>query len=212
MPRFIYLVHTSPGRTRLRLPWLRREAAQATPLADGLQQVRGMEEVEVRPYTGSLLCIHDPQVLSIESLLEEVKRLTRVERLARPGEEPPEEEEELLRALSRGSSVARAASRFFKEINVDVLRATEGRVDLGTLAAFGFMAAGAVEVVISGKLPFPPWFNLGWWAFRTFTSTEKVAIGSTRSPLHHSEGERSEQSPASVEEEAAPAQAQEPKT
>jgi hypothetical protein len=183
MAQLIYLVHSSPGRTRLRLPWLRRDPTQATPLAEGLQQVSGMEEVELRPYTGSILCIHDPHVLSLEALLEAVKRLTRVERVVRPGEEPPEEdEEELLRALSKGSNVARAASRFFQGVNLGVLRASEGHVDLGTLATFGFMTAGVVEVVASGKLPFPPWFNLAWWAFRTFTSTEKAAIASTRGP------------------------------
>ncbi|MBN1205417.1 MAG: hypothetical protein JXB05_10885 [Myxococcaceae bacterium] len=204
MPQLIYLIHSSPGRTRLRLPWLRRDATQATPLAEGLQQVRGMEEVELRPYTGSVLCMHDPHVLGVEALLEEVKRLTRVARVVRPGEEPPEEEEELLRALSGGSGVARAASRFFKGLNVDVLRATEGHVDLGTLATLGFMTAGAVEVVITGKLPFPQWFNLGWWAFRTFTSTEKAAIDSTRSPLRQPDGERSGPTPVPPADEVSP--------
>ena len=185
MLRVIYVIHTSQGRTRLRLPWLRRDAKQATSLADGLLRVEGIHEVQVRPYTGSVLCIHDPQDLDVEGLLEEVRQRTGVNVVLRPGEEPPEEEEVLLRALTEGSGVARAASQFFKGVNVDLLRATEGRMDLGVLAAMGFAAAGAVEVVVTGKLSRPPWFNLGWWAVRTFATMEGVAIQNTAAPVRN---------------------------
>jgi len=182
MLRVIYVIHATPGRTRLRLPWLRHDAKQATPLADGLLRVEGIEEVQVRPYTGSVLCSHDPRELDMEGLVGEVRRLTGVNVVVRPGEEPPEEEE-LLRALSEGSGVARAASQFVKGVNVDVLRATGGRMDLGALAALSFAVAGAVEVAVTGKLPLPKWFNLGWWAFRTFATTEGVAIKNTAPPV-----------------------------
>ncbi|NBD07957.1 HMA2 domain-containing protein [Corallococcus silvisoli] len=187
MQRVIHLIHTSPGRTRLRLPWLRHDAKEATALADELLRVEGIREVQVRPYTGSVLCIHAPQELGVEDLLEEVRRCTGVDRVLRPGEEPPEEEVLLLRALSEGSGVARAASQCVKGINVDLLRATEGRLDLGALAAMGFAVAGAVEVAVTGRLTRPPWFNLGWWAFRTFITMEGVAIRKTPSPVRHSD-------------------------
>lgn len=184
----IYVVHTSPGRTRLRLPSLRHDPKQATALADGLLRVEGVHEVQVRPFTGSVLCIHDPGDLDLEGLLEEVRRSTGVELVARPGEEPPDEKE-LLRSLAEGSGVARAASVFVKSVNVDVLRATEGHLDLGTLAALGFAAAGAVDVVTKGKMSAPPWFSLGWWAFRTFVTMEKVAIRNTYAPLRNHNGD-----------------------
>ncbi|MFB1481729.1 HMA2 domain-containing protein [Corallococcus sp. RDP092CA] len=187
MLRVISIIHTSPGRTRLRLPWLRQDAKQATSLADALLRVAGIHEVQVRPFTGSVLCIHDPQDLDLAGLLEEVRRHTGVEAVARPGEEPPDEDE-LLRSLSEGSSVARAASQLFKGINVDVLRATEGRMDLGALATLGFAAAGAVEVAVTGRLSPPPWFSLGWWAFRTFVTLERVAIQNTVPPVRHNGG------------------------
>lgn len=194
MPRVIYVIHSSPGRTRLRLPWLRRDAERATPLADGLLKLKGVEEVQVRPFTGSVLCVHDPQELDVEGLLDEVRRLTGVDAVVRPGEEPPDGDV-LLRALSEGSGVARAASRFFKGVNVDVLRATEGRMDLGTLAALGFAVVGAVEVAATGKLPLPKWFNLGWWAFRTFATVEGVAIQHTAPPVRHDNGQGADAHP-----------------
>ncbi|XXF80829.1 hypothetical protein P2318_14040 [Myxococcaceae bacterium GXIMD 01537] len=185
MPRVIYLVHTSPGRTRLRLPSLRRLPKDAEQLAEGLQHVEGVEEVEVRPFTGSVLCVHDPYVLSVERLLAEVTRLTDVTVVVRPGDVSSEEEVELRRALAEGSGVARAAAQAFKGVNVDVLRATGGRMDLGTLTTLCFMLAGAVEVAMTRKLDAPKWFNLGWWAFRTFATIEEVAIEHAESPMRH---------------------------
>lgn len=82
-------------------------------------------------------------------------------------------------ALREGSSVARAAASLFKRSNLEVVRATDGRIDMGTLAALGFAVGGAVEVAVTGNLPLPPWFQLAWWAFRTFTTLEDRAIERT---------------------------------
>ena len=188
LPRVIYLAHSSLGRTRVRLLWLRQEAELATALADALERLSGMEQVEVKPYTGSVLCTYDPAELQEETLLGELRRITGVERVAKPGETVPEEEEELQRVIQSGNNLAVEASRFFKGVNLDVLKATGGHMDLPTLAAIGFMAAGAAEVMVTKKLPMPPWFNLGWWAFRTFTTMEKTAIKNTEAPFRPGNG------------------------
>jgi hypothetical protein len=57
----------------------------------------------------------------------------------------------------------------FRDLNRSVLLATEGRLDLGALAGLGFLSLGAAEIAATRALPAPPWFNLAWWAFRTFT-------------------------------------------
>lgn len=194
MKKIIHVIHTSPGRTRLRLPWLRRATELATSLADDLLRVEGLYEVQVRPYTGSVLCIHDPEELDVERLLEVVRRLTGVDDVAYPGEELPDGEA-LLQSLAEGSNVARAASLFIKGLNVEVLRATEGHLDLGALAALGFVVAGAVDVAIKGKISAPPWFNLGWWAFRTFATVEGVAIQHTAPPVRHDNGQGADAHP-----------------
>lgn len=188
--RLSYLVHSSRGRTRVRLPWLRREPELAAAIAEALEKLSGMERVEVKPYTGSVLCTYDPEELQEEALLGELCRITGVVRVVRPGETAPEEEEELLRIIQDGNNLAVEASRFFKGVNLDVLRATGGHMDLPTLAVIGFMAAGATEVVVKKKLPIPPWFNLGWWAFRTFTTMEKKAIKKTQAPFRPGNGEK----------------------
>lgn len=177
MIRVAYLVHRSPGRLRMRLPFLHRQPDAVGPLADRLANLPGMEEVIIRPYTGSVLCMHDPHRLSAEAIVRTVRDETGFDYLLQRGERSRVEEELLAReALRHGSDLARAFACFFKTLDVEILRASAGRIDLGTLAAVAFAAAGAAEVIRTGKLPLPPWFNLGWWAFRTFATTEQTAI------------------------------------
>jgi hypothetical protein len=171
----VKVVHDIPGRVRLRLPRLRRDAKDATAIADHLAGLDGMIDVQVRLYTGSVLCRYDAETLSRDAILSAVRDLARaggVEADAAPGDGKGRTGEPL-----RRSSLAHEVTRAFRGYNRDVLAATEGRLDLGILAVMGFFAAGAIEVAVSRRLPAPPWFNLAWWAFQTFTAFEREAGG-----------------------------------
>lgn len=158
----IVVAHASPGRTRLRLNWLARAPEEAVALADALVALEGMLEVRTRASTGSVLCLHDTELLGVEGILLRVAELTGVR--PQPRARPPRQ-----RTESAGS-VAAALLDGVKDLDRDVRDVSNGRVDLGTLAAAGFLALGATEVMVTRKLPMPPWFNLAWWAFRTFTA------------------------------------------
>jgi hypothetical protein len=174
-PRVVRLVHTLPGRTRLRCLWLHRAPREAAPLADALAVLPGMREVRVRPYTGGVLCLHDPARLDAAAVVARVREHTQPDLVLGPHDVEP-----LPPPPAEPSSVARAAAAFFRELNQDILRATGGRTDLGTLATLGFMGAGALEVALRREIPIPPWFNLAWWGFRTFMTLEGGAIDSAR--------------------------------
>lgn len=177
MIRLIYLVHECTGRTRLRIPLLRSKGELAEPLADGLAGLDGMEEVKIRPFTGSVLSRFDPWKLDTERILHRTRDIIGDMPVVRSGEHPEFEDQALAeQAAAEGSKVARALVGMVKGMNLEMLRATGGSVDLGTLAAAGFLAAGVTEIVRAKKVPMPPWFNLGWWAFRTFSTVEKNAI------------------------------------
>src|SRR5262249_10587913 len=105
-------------------------------------------------------------------LLAAIREATGVEIIVRPGEPLPPQAARArrLESVQEISRIERAAATFFHDVNMDVLEATEGRIDLGTLASVTFAAAGAAEVAVQQKLPLPPWFQLAWWAFRTFTT------------------------------------------
>lgn len=166
--RVIELAHASPGRLRVRCPWLRGDAPACARLADRLAELRGVREVTVRPRTGSVLCTYDAARLRGEQLLTALRRQAGVAVVRRPGEVLPP-----IPARPRGPSlVGRAVNEAMRGLDDDIWRATGGRLDLGTVAGFAFLGAGALEVAATRTMPMPAWFNLAWWAFRTLAIFE----------------------------------------
>lgn len=166
---WLLVVHHLPERTRLRSSVLRKTPAACTRLADALAAVPGVREVRVRPYTGSALILHDPGA-TLEALIEVACRALDGARVLAPGEAPP-----LSAAVPAFSSLRQKLAAIAREIDCDIRRSSDGSVDLGTLATLGFAGAGAAQVAASGELPMPPWFNLAWWAYRTFMTTHNGA-------------------------------------
>ncbi len=167
-----------PGRLRLRLPWLRKAAeGEGTAIAEALAALDGMQRVSVRPFTGSVLCEYDPFRTDEAAIVDAVRRHTGVDLIVDDEKPVPGEAEGYARiAATEGSAIARTMARGFRELNLDLLRATGGRMSLGALVALGFLSAGVLEVARTRKIPAPPWFNLAWWSFRTFMAVEKRAI------------------------------------
>jgi len=168
--RWLAVAHRLPERTRLRTPVLRRDPPACERVADAVARVPGVRQVAVRPYTGSILVEHDAQV-ELAAVVGEIQRVLDTPVLLQPGDAPPLDGD-----VPAFSSLARKVVHACVEIDRDVRRHTDGTADLGTLAALGFVGVGALEVASTGKLPMPPWFNLAWWAFRMFVTTEKEEI------------------------------------
>jgi hypothetical protein len=77
------VVHAIEGRTRLRIPSRRSDAAFFASVATGLSTVPGVLHVDVRPLTGSILLQHGPALARIAAAAEQA-RLFRVADLAPP--------------------------------------------------------------------------------------------------------------------------------
>lgn len=165
--RAIYIAHRMPGRLRMTLPWLRADRIEAKNLADHLASLGGMLHAEVRMRTVSVVCKYDEVILNERPILSIVRRHTRVMRVVLPGDAPRKNGGEHI-TEGRGQ-VGCAIEEAFRSANSEMLHATDGRMDVGVAGAFAFLLAGAAEIVTTGKIPAPPWFNLAWWAFRTFT-------------------------------------------
>ena len=167
---YIACSHHLAERTRLRSPALRRDVRACERVADALATIAGVREIRARPYTGSVLVVHDPDVTEDRLLTEAALVLGGITILA-PGESPP-----LDPNVPAFSALARKLVHAIKDIDRDIRRASEGVTDLGTLTTLGFVGAGALEVATTGELPLPPWFQLAWWGFRTFVTTEQQEI------------------------------------
>jgi heavy-metal-associated domain-containing protein len=166
---WVQIAHHIPERTRLRSDVLRRDDTRCTHVADTLAALRGVREVAARPYTGSVL-VHHTRELTAQQIVEAAAHALGATILP-PGAPPP-----LPKEAPPFSSVARKLVHAFGEIDRDVRIRTAGAADLGTIATFAFFAAGAAEIIAKGELPLPPWFNLAWWGYRTFMTTEKEEI------------------------------------
>lgn len=174
MTSWIQIAHAMPGRTRLRSPLLRRNDPLGEKLADELAAVAGIDVVRVRPYTGSVVIEHAPGMPAGE-LAERSAMVIGASRVVGLGDHPPLPDE-----VPPLSSLAQKIVALAREVDRDIRRATEGSIDLGTLATLGFVGAGAAQVVATGRLPIPPWFNLAWWGLRTFVSAEHDEIVAAR--------------------------------
>lgn len=166
---WLAIAHHLPDRTRLRSPALRKNAAICTQLADALAAVRGVREVRIRPYTGSALILHDPGV-ALDALTEVACSALDGARVLAHGEAPP-----LSAAVPAFSSIRQKLAAIAREIDRDIRRSSDGSVDLGTLTTLGLVGAGAFQIAATGQLQAPPWFNLAWWAYRTFMTTHNGA-------------------------------------
>lgn len=62
-------VHHLPGRLRIRIPGLKRNAVMAQSLRDTLCRIRGIQSVDANLLTGSLLVYYDPAVSNASAVL-----------------------------------------------------------------------------------------------------------------------------------------------
>jgi copper chaperone CopZ len=176
-PRIIYLAHDSPGRVRFRLSWLRDHRDEATSLADALSELAGVDEVQVRPFTGSLLVTYDPTRTDVATIRAALCSFTGVDAVTLPGHETPAQIRQILRgSFDEGSELSQAAVKAFQGINVDVLRMTHGRVSLGAMTSLSMWVGAAAKVLASGRIELPEWHQMLWWGFRSFSELEGDAI------------------------------------
>jgi hypothetical protein len=116
-----------------------------------------------------VLIVHDN--LPLATLADESARVLGCSKVLEPGEPPPIDGD-----VPPLSALARQVVVVASDLDREIRRRSDGSVDLGMLATLGMIAVGALDVALSGKLDRPPWFNLAWWGFRTFTTLEQDEI------------------------------------
>jgi hypothetical protein len=170
---YIEIAHRIPGRVRVRMPFLRKRRDDAERVARRAAELPGVLEVEGHPFTGSLVVRFDAERVDEDRVLAALRDATGVTLMVRRGERRPAPR---VVPGAPASAVGRATMEAFRGLDEELLRITEGGMDLGVLVTLGFVVAGAFEVMVTQKIPAPPWFNLAWWGFRTFMTVEAPAI------------------------------------
>jgi hypothetical protein len=165
------ICHVLPHRVRLRAPALSGERAACERVARALA-AGDFARLTVRPSTGSVIVEDDERTLDAAALGRRLEELCRAERdeAGRPLGEPPPGDHPGPTRIAR--TVAHAAAG----LNADVRAALGDRADLGTLLPVLFAAGGVAELVTTGKMPVPTWFNLLWWSLRSFMTFNIRAV------------------------------------
>jgi hypothetical protein len=166
------VVHALDRRVRLRAPALSGRRSACVRVAEELARERGCEAVTVSPRTGSVLVESSESTLDAESLRARIESLLREAR-DESGRPLAEGRPELQPGPTR---VARSVAHAFADINAEVRATMDNRADLRTLMPVVFAAAGLAEVMVTGKLPAPAWFNLLWWSLRSFMTFNTDAV------------------------------------
>jgi hypothetical protein len=172
-PDYLRLIHAIPGRLRVRWPALRTiSPPEREKTRERCATHPGVEDVALRPLTGSVLVRYDHESLDTRSVLDLVRDATGARLVLGPSEPAPPR----VSGDGEPTRLAVAAARFFEDVNQDVRRAFDGHADLSTLLPLSFLGFGLAEVVVTGEVPAPPWWNLCWWSFRAFHLLNEPAI------------------------------------
>jgi hypothetical protein len=127
------VVHSIPGRTRLRATDIKGDASALDALRTAIESAPAVRNVSVSVLTGSLVVEHDGSVEDLTSDLE-TRGALRVETEVR---------EHYLAHIHRALA----------ETDERMKQVSNGRVDLETLSFFGFVAGGIYQVFNNHGLP-----------------------------------------------------------
>lgn len=127
------VVHSIPGRTRLRTHGIKGDTVALSALQSALEDTRGVQNVHINLVTGSVLVEHDGD---IDDVLRELERRGA---LRLESEVPEPYLAQIHRALAE-------SDQRLKEVS-------SGRVDLETLSFLGFVAGGIYQCFNGHGLP-----------------------------------------------------------
>lgn len=149
------LVHSLPGRARLRLDASHDRASILDAIERELGSTPGVREVRTNPLTGSILVVYDSdkaQPLQSHELYREASEPA-----------PPA-------ALGPAPSSRAAANlmRSFWRADVRLSEWSGSRIDLKLAIPCAFLAAGVWELVAGAELAAASFHTLAWYSYNVF--------------------------------------------
>ncbi len=172
----IQVVHVLPGRVRLKAAKVKGDPVFAQQAEARLSQVPGIEKVEAKPTTGSILIFY-----SLAELLAQGALAALTDGFS---ELFPEIETEALE-LGFESLVEHLAAGnpegggnlvgFCSALNTEVGRVLGG-VDLKLLVPMTLLFMGVRSLLTAEKLLLPVWYDYLWFAFSTFIMLNRPTI------------------------------------
>jgi hypothetical protein len=162
------VAHHTRGRVRLKIPAAKGNPGLLDQIKAAFSDVPGIEEIEVRPASGSVVMYYDPDYhADIPSLFQSLGVPQAAPAAAPPQHHrPPEDKlseatrqiEDEAEFLAEHSNLARAFVEFAKDLDRHVKRATNNNIDLKILVPFGLAAFTFLEIGAAAATPM--WITL----------------------------------------------------
>ena len=142
--------HLLPGRVRFHIPLLVGDGTGIQSIETQLQRVEGVDSVEAKKISGSVVILYQPEKIAPELLFA---ALIRVLGLEKELERTPQ------------STVAKELRNIGEALNRTVYSMTDGLVDLWTIIPLVLLGVGIRKIMTERTLSFPAGFTLLWWAY-----------------------------------------------
>jgi hypothetical protein len=151
-----------PGRTRIRIPEMRRNEAYFVNVEKSLRECKGVAGVETNALTASVLVYHASSLDAIKEFAEG-RNLFLIE-----AEPAPEKVNSLSKALLSGR-----VAEGLKSLDQRIVTITGGKLD-GKEAAFSGLLLAAAYQMLKGNL-FPAGGTLLWYALNVMARKQNGA-------------------------------------
>ena len=175
------LVHTVPGRTRLRFSQLKTDPHRHPHLQEKLTSIHGVHQVETNTSTGSVLLYHDRRITRSTAFLTAIAAAFGLAAVT------PADIDEWLELSENGSSTETIDLRTALEavgstIDRTVADLTCGRLDAQTVLPAALVVLGLRSLLTCESLVAPKWYEFFWFAFGAY-----VALNTANKPASQGE-------------------------
>ncbi len=165
----INVVHTMPGRLRLRVEKVKGNPAFARKVQNTLGRVPGVKQVEAKPLTGSVLIHYE-----LDKIFTEEAAMALTDGLSKLFPEIDagvlvQGIESLMDNLATGGVPQTTVSlrQSLTAVNTRLAGLTGG-IDLGLLVPSTLLLLSLRSLLTTKPRPFPAWYDYLWFAFSTF--------------------------------------------
>ena len=173
MREYAKVVHSVPGRVRIKIPAAKRNPHLLPKIKHSLASVRGVRDVAIQPASNSVVVHYTGHPdTQFQDALADHGRSTGLFDLAAPELSEVDEIVDALQReaefLSTRSQLARSVMNATKSLDIALKKATNNNIDLKVLLPIGLAVYTVLEFGAEASTPL--WVTLGIFSFNSFVA------------------------------------------
>ncbi|MGO9014806.1 MAG: HMA2 domain-containing protein [Dissulfurispiraceae bacterium] len=141
--------HSSPGRSRVKVPSRKGDAAYFSSLKDHFAHLEGVKEVEANAVTGSVVFMHAADLKAISTFAEDHSLFR------------------LIKLESATPALSRNVVKSFRDFDKKVKKFTGNELDVPGVAFLTLLGLGIYEIG-RGNFAAPAWYTAFWYSLNIF--------------------------------------------